>query len=137
MNIIALVFFICILLTARTAYAETDLSEVYDENTEITISGKIIGIALPKRGPIILKLSPGRITYYVVTAPPWYLSQQDIVFNTGLMIEVKGSKYFGREGNIYIIGREIKCRDTGKKIILRDIYSRPLWGRNGMQRRPP
>lgn len=137
MNIIALVFFICILLTAQTAYAETDLSEVYDENTEIKISGKIIGITLPKRGPIILKLSPGRITYYVVTAPPWYLSQQDIVFNTGLMIEVKGSKYFGREGNIYIIGREIKYRDTGKKIILRDIYSRPLWGRHGMQRRPP
>lgn len=137
MNIISLVFFICVFFIVQTSHAETDLSEVYDDNTEITISGKIIDIALPKRGPIILKLRPGRMTYYVVTAPPWYLSEQDIVFSAGLMIEVKGSKYFDREGNIYIIGREIKCRHTGKKIILRDMNSRPLWGRHGMQRRLP
>ncbi len=137
MNIILLTFFICLFFIVQPSHAETDLSEVYDENTELTISGKIIDIVLPKRGPAILKLSPGRMTYYVVTAPRWYLSQQDIVLNAGLMIEVKGSKYFGREGNVYIIGREIKCRQTGKKIILRDMHSRPLWGRHEMQRRQP
>lgn len=137
MNIIPLVFFICLFFIVQPSHAETDLSDVYDENTEITISGKILDITLPKRGPIILKISHSRRTSYVVTAPPWYLLQHNIVFSSGLMIEVKGSKYFGRDGNIYIIGREIRCPHTGKKIILRDMNSRPIWGGHGIHKRQP
>ncbi len=135
MNAISIIFLVCTFFIGQPSYAEDDLSEVYDENTEIRISGMVINTALSKRGPIILSLSPGRRIYYIVTAPPWYLSQQDIIFNAGLRIEVRGSKLYSRDGNIFIIARSIKFHDTGKKIILRDMNSRPLWGRHGMHRR--
>lgn len=130
-------FFICIILIAEYSYAQDDLSEVYDENTEITISGIITDVVLPRRGPIILKLKLRKMTYFVVTAPPWYLAQQNIIFNQGIGIEVKGSKYFSREGTIYIITREIKFQKTSKRLILRDNYLRPLWRGHGMHRGKP
>jgi len=132
-----ILFFISIFFIAQASYAEADLSEGYDENTEITISGTVVDIVLPNRGPIILKISPGRRVYYVVTAPPWFLLQQEVAFVSGHMIEVKGSKYFGRDGNIYIIGREIRCCQPDKRIILRDKYSRPIWGGHGKHRGHP
>ncbi len=130
-------FFIGIILIAQHSYAQEDLSEVYDENTEITISGTITDVMLPKKGPTLLRLKLRKMTYLVVTAPHWYLAQQDIIFKQGLILEVKGSKYFSREGNIYIIGSEIKFQETGKKIILRDKYLRPLWRGHGMHRGKP
>ncbi len=132
-----LFLFIFVLFLAQPSYAETDLSEGYDENTEITVSGVVIDISSQKRGTVILKLRSGRRIYYVVTAPMWFFAQHDIVFRSGLVIEVKGSKYFGRDGIIYIISREIRDTETGKRIILRDLQSRPAWGRQGMNRKQP
>lgn len=129
--------FFFILLMAQPLYAETDLSEGYDENTEITVSGVIFDVIAQKRDPVILKLMPGRRMYHVVTAPPWFFIEHNIVFRSGLAIEVKGSKYFGRDGNIYIISREIRNPETGKRIILRDLHLRPVWGRHGISRKPP
>lgn len=132
------ILFLYLFLILQTSEAETDLSDVYDENTEITITGAILDSAVSKRGPVIISLSPGRKVYYIVTAPPWFLLQQDIIFNSGHQIEVKGSKYYSRDGNIFIIARAIKIHQTGRKIILRDMNLRPLWGgRQGMQKRQP
>lgn len=137
MSYLSLPIFALILLISQTSYADTDLSDVYDENTEITVSGSVIEIISQKKGPVIIKLRPARRTYYVVTAPPWYLVEHEIVFRSGAVIEVKGSKYFSRDGNIYIISREIKNPETGKRIILRDLHSKPAWGRHGMNRKTP
>ncbi|MCX7913435.1 MAG: hypothetical protein N2511_02480 [Thermodesulfovibrionales bacterium] len=128
-------FLLLFLLIAHYSFAQDDLSEIYDENTEITISGEIKEIFIPKRGPLLLKIKPNKMVYLVVTAPPWFLKQQDVVFDKGNFIEVKGSKFFSREGNIYIIGKELKFYPPGKSIILRDPYSRPLWRGQGMHRR--
>lgn len=128
-------FLFAFLLLAEYTLAEHDLSEFYDENTEITISGKIIEVLAPKRGPILLKIKPNRKEYFIVTAPPWFLRQQEIVFNRGIYIEVKGSKFFSKEGNVYIIGKELRLDQDRRRIILRDIHSRPLWRGQGMNRR--
>ncbi len=133
----SLSIFIIILIIAQPSYADADLSDVYDENTEITVSGSVIEIISQKRGPVIIILKPARRTYHVVTAPPWFLVKHEIVFLSGTRIEVKGSKYFSRDGNIYIISREITNPETGKRIILRDPHSRPVWGRHGMNRKQP
>lgn len=132
---IILPFLFAFILLAHNSFAQYDLSEFYDENTEVTISGEIIEVLSPKRGPLLLKIKPHKREYFIVTAPLWFLKQQDVVFNQGIFIEVKGSKFFSREGNVYIIGKELRLDQDGKRIILRDIHSRPLWRGQGMNRR--
>jgi len=137
MSYISLFIFIFIFFVSEPYCADADLSNVYDENTEITVSGAVIEIVAQKRGPVILKLMPARRIYHVVTAPPWFLREHQVVFRSGTLIEVKGSKYFSRDGNIYIISREIRNPETGRRIILRDLHSKPVWGGHGMHRKDP
>lgn len=137
MNYYSLVIFIIVLSICQTSYADADLSDVYDENTEITISGAVVEIISQKRGPVIIKLKPAKRVYHVVTAPPWFLVEHQVIFRSGSIIEVKGSKYFSRDGTIYIISREIKNPETGKRIILRDLHSKPVWGRHRMHGKQP
>jgi hypothetical protein len=118
------------------SYAESDVKEEgYDENTEITVKGTVTETMWGMRGPLILKIQSGSKSYTIITAPPWYLMREGITFKTGSQLEVNGSKYFGRDGNLYIIGRQIKDSATGKLIILRDSHCRPLWHKHGMQNR--
>jgi len=122
------IFAVCFLLSIVSfSYAETEITEGYDENTEITIKGTITEIVQGMRGPVILILKIDSKTYNVVTAPRWYLSREAITFSSGSALEITGSKYFGRDGNIYIIVRQVKNPETGKVIILRDSYCKPLW----------
>jgi hypothetical protein len=109
------------------SYAETEITEGYDENTEITIRGTVIEIMHGMRGPVILKLKTGIKTYNVVTAPGWYLSRNAITFSIGTALEVTGSRYFGRDGNLYVIARQIRDAETGSVTVLRDSYCKPLW----------
>ncbi len=111
------------------AYAASDVKEGYDENTEVSIKGKVTSISRGERGPLILSLVSSSKTYEVITAPPWYLDQEKISFFSGLELEVTGSKYFGDDGIIYVIGGRIKFLSTGKEISLRDADYRPLWGK--------
>lgn len=109
------------------AYAQSDVKEGYDENTELTIKGKIIEVVQEMRRPVIIRLKSGSKTYAVITAPHWHLANEHIIFTAGSEIEVRGSKYFGRDGALYIIGRELKDLETGKVIILRDSSCKPMW----------
>ena len=107
--------------------------EGYDENTEVTIRGAITDVARGTRGPVVLSLSHGERRYSVVTAPPWYLKRNDVMFQEGSEIEVTGSKYFGENGTLYVIARRIKEVKTGREILLRDTLCRPMW--RGMKNR--
>lgn len=109
------------------SYAETEITEGYDENTEITIRGTVAEVMYGMRGPVILRLRTDNKTYSVVTAPRWYLARNAIAFNADSDLEVTGSKYFGMDGNLYIIARQIRDAETGKVIVLRDSYCKPLW----------
>ncbi|HAK88651.1 MAG TPA: hypothetical protein DHV16_07555 [Nitrospiraceae bacterium] len=132
----AVIFAFFLLLSPfSSAYAESDIKEGYDENTEITIKGTVTEIIHVKRGPVILRVKTSGKSYTVVTAPHRYLSGEAITFNTDSLMEITGSKYFGRDGNLYIIGRQIKDLTTGKTIMLRDSSCKPLWRNHRMHDR--
>ncbi len=127
---------VCMLFSiVSLSYAESDIKEGYDENTEIMIKGTVAEIIQGKRGPVIVKVRTAGKTYNVVTAPRWYLSRESIAFNAGALLEITGSKYFGRDGNLYIISRQMKNPETGKVITFRDSYCKPLWGKHRMHDR--
>jgi hypothetical protein len=114
--------------------AESDLSEGYDENTEIRIAGKIIDVLHDRPGPVVIKLQYKAKVYDIITAPPWYLMQEGIVFQVGKDLEILGAKYISNQGTVSIISREIRDPLTGKTYVFRDKTCRPHWGRHRMHR---
>lgn len=132
-----IVFLVAALLVAlfSLSSAESDIKEGYDENTELTIRGTVIETVREMGGPVILRLKARAKTYRVITAPPWYLSQEAIAFSSGSEVEVVGSKYIGRDGDLYIIAREIRETASGRVVVLRDESYRPLWKGHRMHNR--
>ncbi|MCK7471053.1 MAG: hypothetical protein MZU95_09870 [Desulfomicrobium escambiense] len=104
-----------------------DFTEKYDENTEITVRGVIMDAGRETRGPLILRVQHAGRTYLIVTAPPWYLVQESALFRKGMEIEARGSKYFGNDGNLYLLAKEIREMPGGKVTVMRDKQYRPLW----------
>lgn len=128
-----LVIVLVLLLSFHASATTGEPGEGYDENTEITIKGTITEVTRGMRGPVVLKLSHGGRLYGVVTSPPWYLKKNNITFQQGMELEVIGSKYFGENGTLYVIGRRIREVKTGREILLRDTLCRPMW--QGMRSR--
>lgn len=125
---------ISLLLLVFSAAEAVDLrGEGYDENTEVTVKGAVVETLRGIRGPVTLRLIHQDRAYRIVTAPPWYLRREGIVFPQGSEIEVTGSKYFGEDGNIYVIARKIRETKTGKEFFFRDAFCRPVW--HGMRNR--
>lgn len=133
LKITSLVIVFSVLLFSY-AYAEDEVSEGYDENTEITIMGTIRDAGREMRGPLIVRLRTGARDYQVITAPPWYLVQEGVDLRPGRSYEVTGSKFFSRDGNLYIIACRLKDLSTGKVTQLRDSSSKPLWKGRRMKR---
>lgn len=124
-------------LAVSSARAEADVKEGYDENTEITVRGRVIEAERPVRGPVIVTLKGRGRAFMVVTAPAWYLAQLGVSFSPGDRYEVSGSKYFGRDGRLYIVGRILRHLDSGRVTVLRDASScSPLWMGPHRNRRP-
>jgi hypothetical protein len=116
------------------AYAEKDVSEGYDENTEMTIRGTIKDVGRDMRGPLIVLLQTGGRAYKVVTAPPWFIAQEGMELRPGGSYEVTGSKFISDDGTLYIIASRIEDLSTGKITFLRDTSCMPRWRGRGMMR---
>ncbi|MBZ0155963.1 MAG: hypothetical protein K8I29_07075 [Alphaproteobacteria bacterium] len=127
--------FLFILLAA--AHAESDIKEGYDENTEITVRGTVAEVSRAEMmmGPMVVKLRQNSRIYNVITAPPWFLARQGISLAKGSPLEVKGSKYYGRDGELYLIGRQLRDPATGRTSVLRDMWCKPLWMGHGHGRK--
>ncbi len=130
---IVLLFFIVFTFLSH-AYAESEVSEGYDENTELTVKGSIKDTLRGLRGPIVIIIQSGIKDYNVITAPPWYLAQQRIELKSGSFYEVTGSKYVAKDGTTYIIASNLKDLSTGKIFRLRDSACMPLWKGQRMRR---
>ncbi len=124
---------ISLLLLVFSAEAVDLRGEGYDENTEVTVKGSVMETLRGMRGPATLRLIHQERVYRIVTAPPWYLRRKGIAFPQGSEIEVTGSKYFSEDGNIYVIARKIRETKTGKEVLFRDAFCRPMW--HGMRNR--
>ena len=109
------------------AYAENESVEGYDENTEVTVRGMFGVFVQEMRGPMILLLHAGTKDYRVITAPQWYIAHEGIELRPGRLYEVTGSKYFSRDGNLYIIASRLKDFSTGRITQFRDSSCMPRW----------
>jgi hypothetical protein len=128
---------VALCLISVCAYAaESDVSEGYDENTALTVKGTVLQVMTGQRGPVMIVLKTVNKDYTVITAPPRFLEQEGISFEAGALYEIKGSKYIGRDGTLYLIAGRLKNLVTGKVTLLRDEDNRPLWsgGHHRMRR---
>jgi hypothetical protein len=121
-----------------------DFEKGYDLNTVTTVKGKVISIDSGEGSvpvTIIVQQRAGKI--HAVAAPGWFWSDRGISIKPNEEIEVSGAKAQGKDGNMYIISREITNISTGKAVTLRTENGRAAWrgggraGRSGggMQRR--
>lgn len=120
---ISLLLFFFIPVIAKAA----DDFEGYDENTEITIKGSVSEVVLTRRGPAILIVDYKNKPLRVLTAPRWYLIRNNIEFQGGAEVEITGSKFYGQDGNFYLVARKIKFLKDNRVIELRDPLCRPMW----------
>lgn len=109
------------------AGADEDQLEGYDENTEFLVQGRVERVQEKMRGPVIVRLSRKDKIYSVVTAPSWYLRDIGINLQPGTPLEVTGSKYFGRNGTVYIIAKKITELKTGREFYFRNSSHKPHW----------
>jgi hypothetical protein len=126
--------FIFLIMLSSYAYAENEVLEGYDENTEVTLKGTIKDVNRGMRGPVIVLMQVSSKNYQVITAPPWYIAQEGIELKPGNPYEVTGSKFISRDGNLYIIASRLKDLSTGKITQLRDSSFIPLWKGKRMKR---
>ncbi len=132
-----ILFPLIILLVAFStpAGAESDIKEGYDENTELSIRGTVIESLREMKGPLLIRLRFRARSYMVITAPPWYLHEENVILRENSEVEVVGSKYIGRDGNLYIVARQLRNPETGRVIMLRDSTYRQLWKGHRMHNR--
>ena len=123
-------------LLFSTAYAEDEVTEGYDENTEVKVRGTVGEVLREMRGPVIIILQSGNKGYTVIIAPRWYLQQSGIELKAGTSYEVTGSKYIARDGKLYIIASRLKNLAAGGITPLRDSSGMPLWKGHRMRRGP-
>ncbi len=124
-----------------------DFEKGYDLNTVTTVKGKVISVeADAGRGPVTITIRQGNDNIHAVAAPQWYWSDRGISIKANDEIQVSGAKAQGKDGNMYIISREITNLSTGRSVTLRSDNGRPAWsgggrggraggGGGGMQRR--
>lgn len=121
-----------------------DFEKGYDLNMVTTIKGKVISIYTGEGGgPVTIVIKQHAGTIHAVAAPEWFWSDRGISIKVHDEIEVSGAKAQGKDGNMYIISREITNLSTSKSVTLRAENGRPAWrggghagrGGAGMQRR--
>jgi hypothetical protein len=120
-----------------------DFEKGYDLNTVTTIKGKTVSVETDDKGPVTIVLKQGDVTIHAIVAPKWYWSDRGIIIKPGDEVEVSGAKAQGKDGNMYIISREIANLATGEAVTLRNGTGKPAWsgggrvnhGGTGMQRR--
>lgn len=117
-----------IVLLCSPVWADEDLADRYDENTEITVRGTIAEVVSPQRGPVVIKVVTERDgrTYRVVTAPQWFLAKNNLVFKVGDKVEVIGSKFVAPNGTLFVITRQCMLKGSSP-CAFRDGDMRPKW----------
>lgn len=109
-----------------------DFDKGYDLNTVITVKGKVVSIDTGEDGgpvTVVVRQHGGKI--HAVAAPGWFWFDRGIPIKPNDEIEVSGAKAQGKDGNMYIISREITNLTTGRSVTLRTEDGRPAWRGGG------
>ena len=99
----------------------------FDTNTVGEVSGRVGIFFKPEVGPVRFQLVTDRETYVVLTSPPWYWNEIQFKISEGTEIIVRGSKSFGKDGNLYIVAQEIRIPFSGQCFVFRRKEGIPLW----------
>ncbi|MCE5312529.1 MAG: hypothetical protein LLF86_05195 [Nitrospiraceae bacterium] len=133
-----------LLMAASAVYAEAEPEEGYDQNIEVSFTGTVSAITetapvmhgggfMKRRGPrqhVLLTIKSQNRTYQVITGPVWFMRNSGIAISVGDEIRVTGAKIFGRDGNLYVISKQITITSTGATLVLRDSAGFPVWRPN-------
>lgn len=123
-------FFLCGVALAQ------EWEEKYDQNTEITLRGKVAEIVFKDRGPVVIGVVRNDKVYNILTGPRWFLEESLYEFRLNDEVVIHGSKYISRKGEIFIIAREIHNISNGKIYVFReDDGFIPKWRQRGKKKR--
>jgi hypothetical protein len=99
----------------------------FDTNTVGEVSGNVGSFFRPEAGPVRFQLFTDRETYVVLTSPPWYWIEIQLKISEGTEVIVRGSKSYGKDGNLYIVAQEIRIPFSGQCFVFRRKDGIPLW----------
>lgn len=125
-----LIIFLCV---PGCLFAQSFSEVGYDENTEITIKGKVINAsAEPNMGLECMIVQSRSCIFRVLIAPMWFIKQIGFNPKNGDSIEVTGSKFFSDDGVISLLARCIRFYPKGRRYFFRDKSCRPVWHIKGV-----
>lgn len=123
-----------LLLFFAVASAE-EWHEKYDQNTEITVRGKIAKIVSRDRGPVVIEIVKNQKLYKVVTAPKWFLEESLYELRLNDEVVIQGSRFVSKKGEIFIIARQIHNISNGRVYALREDQGLiPKWRQKGKRK---
>jgi hypothetical protein len=102
----------------------------FDPNTVGEVQGKAFNFSRQGEGPVGFQLISDRKTYTILTSPPWYWKEIQAKISEGTEVIVRGSKSFGKDGNLYIVAQEIRIPSSGQHFVFRGKEGTPLWKRS-------
>jgi hypothetical protein len=109
-----------------------DFEHGYDLNTVTTVKGKVISVeSADGSGPVTITMARGEEIIHAVAAPKWFWFDRGISIKPGDELKVVGAKAQGKDGEMYVISREIANITSGEETIIRDKSGRPAWKGGG------
>jgi len=99
----------------------------YERHTARAVEGVVEGLTLPESGPVSFRLRSTDEVYVVLGPPSWYWRDQGIPLADGSEAGVTGSATVGRDGELYLLARELRPAGAGWAYRLRDMMGRPAW----------
>lgn len=105
-----------------------EILEKYDPNTEIFLRGKVKRVwILPKYKFLIVDVKRRKKIYKVIIGPLWFVKKRRIYIKPGNEVIIKGSKFFTKKGELFILTRYLYIVDKNHIYYLRDKNFKPCW----------
>lgn len=138
MKTLLILFIMLCFVYVAPAFAQNDTTgwgtnsaynKLYSSNSAVEIKGEIIAVehAAPISGMsdgTHLMINTGTDTISVHLGPKWYIDKQEIKFQIGDKVEVKGSKVMLDAKSVIIASEVVK---EGQILNLRDMNGIPKW----------
>ncbi len=125
---------VAISIVAGVATASLASGPGYDENTEIVVTGIVKDTSAGRYGGLeCFTLESRSRLFIVITGPQWFLHQRGLLLKSGVEMQVVGSKFYGVDGNLYLVARSLMPVVAGHQVMLRDKSCKPLWRDSGVK----
>lgn len=98
----------------------------YDRNTVVTVTGRVAAVPDFSSDPLTLELNTGNERLVVILSPRWYLQNDNLGWQVGDTLTVRGSHAQGRDGRSYLLAQWVNS-PLGGQLVLRSDSGRPGW----------